>query len=309
MREIVGFVMGAAAGAAGALFATSPEGRALLERLRDEARPEVERASTEWEPVLREVARAVRLAARELETASADLRTRIGDIAEALPDGASLDGDPAGRRPAGLPSPRMPGSRFDRSSGAPAASRLRPSRPPAVDEGAAGPSTRPSVTGRRRRPARRLSAAASRESTMRRFIAQVIVNFADDPDRPLPLLPHQRRLHRPVHRRAVTRGRPSRSGRTRSSRSSSWPSSWRWWGRSSGPIVLVLTGRLLLRSMGLILIVVNVAPGVPRRLAGAGRVRRRPADLVLGHPDRARLHPARRAASRSSSASIGPRST
>ncbi len=98
MREIVGFVMGAAAGAAGALFATSPEGRALLERLRDEARPEVDRASTEWEPVLREVARAVRLAARELESASADLRTRIGEIAEALPEGASLDGDPA--RPA-----------------------------------------------------------------------------------------------------------------------------------------------------------------------------------------------------------------
>jgi hypothetical protein len=85
MREIVGFVMGAAAGAAGALFVSSPEGRALLERLRDEARPEVDRASTEWEPVLREVGRAVRLAARELETATADLRSRIGDIAAALP--------------------------------------------------------------------------------------------------------------------------------------------------------------------------------------------------------------------------------
>ena len=86
MREIVGFVMGAAAGAAGALFVSSPEGRALLERLRDEARPEVDRAATEWEPVLREVGRAVRLATRELETATADLRSRIGEIAAALPD-------------------------------------------------------------------------------------------------------------------------------------------------------------------------------------------------------------------------------
>lgn len=86
MREIVGFVMGAAAGAAGALFATSTEGRALLERLKDEARPEAERATTEWEPVLREVSRAVRLAVRELETASGDLRARIGEIAAALPD-------------------------------------------------------------------------------------------------------------------------------------------------------------------------------------------------------------------------------
>jgi hypothetical protein len=86
VREIVGFVMGAAAGAAGALFATSTEGRALLERLKDEARPETERATTEWEPVLREVSRAVRLAVRELETATVDLRSRIGEIAAALPD-------------------------------------------------------------------------------------------------------------------------------------------------------------------------------------------------------------------------------
>jgi gas vesicle protein len=86
VREIVGFVMGAAAGAAGALFATSAEGRALIERLKQEARPEAEHAATEWEPVLREVARAVRLAARELETAGADLRARIGEIAAALPE-------------------------------------------------------------------------------------------------------------------------------------------------------------------------------------------------------------------------------
>jgi hypothetical protein len=86
VREIVGFVMGAAAGAAGALFATSTEGRALLERLKDEARPETERAAAEWEPVLREVSRAVRLAVRELETATVDLRSRIGEIAAALPD-------------------------------------------------------------------------------------------------------------------------------------------------------------------------------------------------------------------------------
>jgi hypothetical protein len=86
VREIVGFVMGAAAGAAGALFATSTEGRALLDRLKAEARPEAERATTEWEPVLREVGRAVRLAVRELETATVDLRARIGEIAAALPD-------------------------------------------------------------------------------------------------------------------------------------------------------------------------------------------------------------------------------
>jgi gas vesicle protein len=86
VREIVGFVMGAAAGAAGALFVSSTEGRALLERLKEEARPEAERAATEWEPVLREVGRAVRLAVRELETATVDLRARIGEIAADRPD-------------------------------------------------------------------------------------------------------------------------------------------------------------------------------------------------------------------------------
>jgi hypothetical protein len=86
VREIVGFVMGAAAGAAGALFATSTEGRALIERLKDEARPEADRATSEWEPVLREVSRAVRLAVRELETATVDLRARIGEIAAERPD-------------------------------------------------------------------------------------------------------------------------------------------------------------------------------------------------------------------------------
>ena len=105
MREIVGFVMGAAAGAAGALFATSTEGRALIERLRDEARPEVDRAATEWEPVLREVGRAVRLAAKEVEVATADLRSRIGEIAAALPADTPAEADPraeaAGLAPAG----------------------------------------------------------------------------------------------------------------------------------------------------------------------------------------------------------------
>lgn len=106
VREIVGFVMGAAAGAAGALFATSTEGRALLERLKDEARPEMDRGATEWEPVLREVGRAVRLAVRELETATVDLRARIGEIAAALPEDEValatpvLEPAPADRAPA-----------------------------------------------------------------------------------------------------------------------------------------------------------------------------------------------------------------
>jgi hypothetical protein len=86
MREIVGLVLGAVAGAAGALFATSPEGRAMIQRLRAEARPEVDRATSEWEPLLNEVARGIRLAARELETATADFRARLAEVAVAQPE-------------------------------------------------------------------------------------------------------------------------------------------------------------------------------------------------------------------------------
>jgi gas vesicle protein len=113
VREIVGFVMGAAAGAAGALFVSSAEGKALLQRLREEAQPEVDRATTEWEPVLNEVARAVRLAAREVETATADLRSRLADLAAAPPaddDPAAVDAGPDGAlredaRPGADPEP------------------------------------------------------------------------------------------------------------------------------------------------------------------------------------------------------------
>lgn len=113
MREIVGFVMGAAAGAAGALFATSTEGRALLERLKDEARPETERAATEWEPVLREVSRAVRLAVRELETATVDLRARIGEIAT---EGSDIEVDLAMAEPALEPGVAGPAEPADDAS-------------------------------------------------------------------------------------------------------------------------------------------------------------------------------------------------
>ncbi len=147
MREIVGFVMGAAAGAAGALFATSTEGRALIERLREEARPEVDRAATEWEPVLKEVARAVRLAAREVETATADLRTRIGEIAAALPDD-DLAAAPAGDDLVAVSTAAAPVELGTRTAGkggvgpraveAPVEASARDDANPTLDAGASG---------------------------------------------------------------------------------------------------------------------------------------------------------------------------
>jgi hypothetical protein len=139
VREIVGFVMGAAAGAAGALFAASPEGKALIERLRTEARPDVERATTEWEPVLNEVARAVRLAVREVETATVDLRARIAAIAAAEPEAEAAT---APDLPVGAAAPAaaelVPA---DAAAADAAAAELVPAEIPAVAEGAvAGPS-------------------------------------------------------------------------------------------------------------------------------------------------------------------------
>jgi gas vesicle protein len=137
VREIVGFVMGAAAGAAGALFATSTEGRALLERLKDEARPETERATTEWEPVLREVARAVRLAVHELETATVDLRARVGEIAAALPEGEATLAAPtlssaAAERDAPAAAPPVEASTVEAADD---------DKPPAVDTAVDGPAS------------------------------------------------------------------------------------------------------------------------------------------------------------------------
>ncbi len=92
MREIVGFVLGAAAGAAGALFASSKEGREVIDRVIAEARPEVDRAASDWEPILLEVGRAMRLAAREVEVAVADMRVRLAEIAADPPEAAAGPG-------------------------------------------------------------------------------------------------------------------------------------------------------------------------------------------------------------------------
>ena len=122
MREIVGFVLGAAAGAAGALFASSKEGREVIDRVITEARPEVDRAARDWEPVLLEVGRAMRLAAREVEVAVADMRVRLAEIAAVPQEAAAGPGLPgAGAGEAGeaaAPSDAAPDERpFDEPVG------------------------------------------------------------------------------------------------------------------------------------------------------------------------------------------------
>jgi len=97
MRELVGFVAGVVAGAAGAIAVTSESGRSLRERLFIEAEPDVRAALDEWDPLLREVARAVRLGVRELEGTAARAREYIERLAE--DEAATTPSDDAKREP------------------------------------------------------------------------------------------------------------------------------------------------------------------------------------------------------------------
>ena len=82
MREIFGFAAGVTAAAMAAVFLRSEEGQKLLRRLQEQAEPELDAASKEWEPFLREAAKAVRLGADELTGAVDKLAAYIGTLAE-----------------------------------------------------------------------------------------------------------------------------------------------------------------------------------------------------------------------------------
>jgi len=59
----------------------------LLTRLYEQAEPELEGASTDWEPFLRVAARAVKLGADELSGAVDKLASYLGTLAEETPTG------------------------------------------------------------------------------------------------------------------------------------------------------------------------------------------------------------------------------
>lgn len=81
MRQLIGFAVGAATGAAAALLVTAPEGRVMLERVREETRPDLERAAGELEPIARSVVRGTRLALDDLGIATEGLRAWIAEAA------------------------------------------------------------------------------------------------------------------------------------------------------------------------------------------------------------------------------------
>ena len=93
MREIFGFAAGVTAAAMAALFLKSEEGQKLLRRLYEQAEPELEGASKDWEPFLREAARAVKLGTDELSGAVDKLASYLGTLAEEAPT-ATADAEP-----------------------------------------------------------------------------------------------------------------------------------------------------------------------------------------------------------------------
>ena len=105
MREIVGFAAGITAGVAGTLLMGSEAGRRLRERLVSEAEPDIRTAMEEWDPLLREAARAVRLAVRDLEDVVDRASRYVSSLAADEPPGpAAQDGTGAG--PDGSSGPR-----------------------------------------------------------------------------------------------------------------------------------------------------------------------------------------------------------
>src|SRR3954447_26948257 len=88
MREIFGFAAGVTAAAMAAVFLRSEEGQKLLRRLQEQAEPEMEAASKDWEPFMREAARAVKLGSAELSGAVDKLAAYLGTLAEDASDTA-----------------------------------------------------------------------------------------------------------------------------------------------------------------------------------------------------------------------------
>jgi hypothetical protein len=106
VREIVGFAAGITAGVAGTLLMGSEAGRRLRERLVSEAEPDIRTAMEEWDPLLREVARAVRLAARDLEDVVDRASRYVSSLTADEPPVVSPTGDGPGARDDGSSGPR-----------------------------------------------------------------------------------------------------------------------------------------------------------------------------------------------------------
>jgi hypothetical protein len=85
MRELFGFAAGVTAASLAALFLKSEEGQKMLRRLYEEAGPDIDEATREWEPILREVARAVKLGADELSGAVDRLASYLATLADEPP--------------------------------------------------------------------------------------------------------------------------------------------------------------------------------------------------------------------------------
>src|SRR5262249_4295871 len=82
-REAVGFAAGLTLGAAAVAAFTTEAGRRLVRELGREAEPDLRSAAEEWQPMLQELARALRLGAAELTTAIDQGVALVGNTAAA----------------------------------------------------------------------------------------------------------------------------------------------------------------------------------------------------------------------------------
>jgi hypothetical protein len=94
---------------AGTVLLGTDTGRQLRERLASEAEPEIRSALDEWDPLLREAARAVRLVVRDLEANAERVARYVATMAEEGASDVDVDGMSPETRLLASSSPEEPG--------------------------------------------------------------------------------------------------------------------------------------------------------------------------------------------------------
>ena len=104
MREVVGFAAGVTLTAGLSLLLRSEGGRRLLRQVVEEGEPELRTAAADWDPLLREVVRAVRLGVREAAEAWRQAESIMATIADEAEATRLPSSEPAAAEPGGLAS-------------------------------------------------------------------------------------------------------------------------------------------------------------------------------------------------------------
>jgi hypothetical protein len=108
MREVVGFAAGVTVTAGLGMLLRTEGGKRLLHQVMDEAHPEARAAATEWEPLIKEVVRAVRLGVREAVDAWDQAEAYLARLADEGDAARAAAAAPVANAAAGDPPTDLP---------------------------------------------------------------------------------------------------------------------------------------------------------------------------------------------------------